>query len=547
MSLRIFPDEDDVAADPVRKDRRQNFEIPELIHNINMLMDNCEEDLISADRRLKHHRNKVDVLKVEEEKLSRLVDREKEHIGVIRGVLDVVEELEERHESGKLDLETARGSFRRLEKEYPQEYRVYELPHIASTVVAPLLKKELSGWAVLDAPFKYKAEYAEWREILFLPDSGGGEADPFYSLVWESWMPSVRSAVTQWNTRNPDVLIAFLKGWSDLVPARIMQNIRDLMVLPRLQSEVSQWDPMTDAVPLHSWLHPWLEVVGRQLDIVYPTIRQKLGAALSKWHPSDKSARLILLPWREVFDRGSMQAFLLKNIVPKLGECLAAMPIDPSNQNMESWRWFSDWSDLVSPAASAALLDKNFFPTWLKVLATWLNHSPNYGEVTTWYQGWKREFSAIPDLLQHQQVQAHLRLALEMMNNAVTGGSPMAMQPGAFESMRYLASSEAASLGPSLPAAPPPPTIPASAAPGPSSSSAYGQEQNIPQTFKDLLAKKCADRGILFVPIPNRSYEGKQVYKCGNAMIYLDRTVIFVNRGGMWLHMPLDELLAKAL
>ena len=32
-----------------------------------------------------------------------------------------------------------------------------------------------------------------------------------------------------------------------------------------------------------------------------------------------------------------------------------------------------------------------------------------------------------------------------------------------------------------------------------------------------------------------------------NAMIYLDRTVIFVNRGGMWLHMPLDELLAKAL
>ncbi len=183
-------------------------------------------------------------------------------IDTLRGVLSLVEDLEDRHESGTLDLPSALASFRRMEKEYPAEYRAYELPHIASTVVAPLLKKELTGWAVLDAPFKYKDAYAEWREILYLPDSPGGEdeADPFYSLVWESWMPSVRAAVTQWNTRNPDALIDFLKGWSDLVPVRIMQNIRDLIVLPRLQSEVAQWDPMTDPVPLHSWLHPWLEV-----------------------------------------------------------------------------------------------------------------------------------------------------------------------------------------------------------------------------------------------------------------------------------------------
>ncbi len=76
------PDEDDVADDGmgVRMDRRQNFEIPELIHNINMLLDNCEEDLISADRRLKYHKNKVDVLKSEEEKLAKLVEREKEDV-----------------------------------------------------------------------------------------------------------------------------------------------------------------------------------------------------------------------------------------------------------------------------------------------------------------------------------------------------------------------------------------------------------------------------------------------------------------------------------
>lgn len=82
-----------------------------------------------------------------------------------------------------------------------------------------------------------------------------------------------------------------------------MHNIRDLIVLPRLQSEVTQWDPMTDPIPIHSWLHPWLDVLGSQLEVVYPTIRHKLSSALTKWHPSDKSARLILLPWKDVFDK----------------------------------------------------------------------------------------------------------------------------------------------------------------------------------------------------------------------------------------------------
>ena len=41
-----------------------------------------------------------------------------------------------------------------------------------------------------------------------------------------------------------------------------MHNVRDLVVLPKLQEEVSKWDPMSDPIPIHSWLHPWLEVRG---------------------------------------------------------------------------------------------------------------------------------------------------------------------------------------------------------------------------------------------------------------------------------------------
>ena len=37
----------------------------------------------------------------------------------------------------------------------------------------------------------------------------------------------------------------------------IMFNLL-LQVLPQLQREVDRWNPLTDPVPLHSWIHPWL-------------------------------------------------------------------------------------------------------------------------------------------------------------------------------------------------------------------------------------------------------------------------------------------------
>ena len=60
--------------------------------------------------------------------------------------------------------------------------------------------------------------------------------------------------------------------------------------------------------------------------------RNKLASALANWHPADRSARSILAPWAEVFTKGSMNAFLLNNIIPKLEAALLHLPINPINQ-----------------------------------------------------------------------------------------------------------------------------------------------------------------------------------------------------------------------
>lgn len=48
---------------------------------------------------------------------------------------------------------------------------------------------------------------------------------------------------------------------------------------------------------------------------------------------------------------------------------------------------------MLSVGNMTLILDKFFFPRWRQTLAMWLNHNPNYGEVTEWYTGWKNMLS----------------------------------------------------------------------------------------------------------------------------------------------------------
>jgi len=74
--------------------------------------------------------------------------------------------------------------------------------------------------------------------------------------------------------------------------------------------------------------------VDQGLQPLYAPIRHKLATALTNWHPSDPSARLILQPWCSVFRPGHMDAFLIKNILPKLVLCLQEFNINPSQQQL---------------------------------------------------------------------------------------------------------------------------------------------------------------------------------------------------------------------
>lgn len=148
-----------------------------------------------------------------------------------------------------------------------------------------------------------------------------------------------------------------------------------------------------------------------RLEPLYPPIRNKLANALQRWHPSDASARLILQPWKDVFTPGAWEAFMVKNIVPKLGVCLGQLAnnfldlhfcstngniffskwclsgihfnghvcwcvaavclgelvVNPHQQMIEPFNWVMDWEGMLSLSSMVGLLDKHFFNKWLQV------------------------------------------------------------------------------------------------------------------------------------------------------------------------------------
>lgn len=63
-------------------------------------------------------------------------------------------------------------------------------------------------------------------------------------------------------------------------PTHTLQHILGMLVMPRLRTAVTQWEPRQETVPIHAWLHPWLPFLGPALEELYPVIRHKLGVAL---------------------------------------------------------------------------------------------------------------------------------------------------------------------------------------------------------------------------------------------------------------------------
>ncbi|KAI9585373.1 hypothetical protein GQX74_001220 [Glossina fuscipes] len=464
------------------------FALPELMHNLSLIVNMCEQDIITLDSAEHSASERFTALEQERKQLLEIVRLEEDHIDTLEKALALVNELTSGED--KLTLQRAEQIFIELQQKYAAEYKEFCLDDLAAGVIAPLVKDALKDWQPLENPTLHVDLIRKWRAILetFADPQSLARTnifDPYSSLIWAGVIPSFRACAEHWQPKNHQIMAALLDCWAPLFPSWILDSVLEQLVLPRLHVGVKSWDPLTDTVPIHIWILPWNSILGHKMEeFIYPTIREKLGNALQAWIPQDRSARAMLTPWKGAFDSQEMEVFLMQHIIPKLLMVLNDFIINPLQQDLEPWSQVWEWHELIPTAQMARMLDKHFFPKWMQVLVLWLNQSPDYVEISNWYTGWKSMLS--DDLLNEPNIKEHLRRALEIMHRVTDS---------------------VIKDGPS--AAPPPPQPP----PTPQALVDLQMSGAPVVEFKELVSRKCSERGIIFAPLPGRRELGKQIYR----------------------------------
>ncbi|KAG0355706.1 hypothetical protein BG005_005354 [Podila minutissima] len=553
---------------------RSNERFPELRHNLELMADISTTDLEQLARKQKADHVRQDVLQKEGARVHQLVVQDDTNIERLLKVMSITDQCSTiasdiRQATSDTTGENAveiqesyiinafQAPFDLFAGLYYEEYREYELDQVFVSSIQESFKRLLKDWDVLKNPTLGVAMFQKWQKLLktsrvsythtqqAMYDERDGaplhsrqpaqdRMTAYESLLNHHWLPKVRSAINnQWNVRDCDPIIELLEAWAPpVLPLFIQDNIITQLVMPKLQKEVEQWSPR-DSLMLHTWVHPWLPIVGeaRLEQELFGDIRRKLASGLSAWTVLDPSALRVLEPWRSVFDPIDMELLLLKSVLPKLVEGMKQFEINPRDQKIELLQAVLPWHHFFTGTTFSGLLVNEFFPKWHQVLYLWLSHpsTTDLDQVSQWYQWWKSLFPA--EILRETAVATGFRQGLDMINQHMAG-------------LKIMAPADLPQAG---------------AAKELNGSNPLGRLQakkHMVQSvsFKDLVQDYAAQNSLLFV-MTKQMHErsGRPLYRlggnstgtAGGVLVHMTDEVAFVKseETGVWMPVGIEELM----
>jgi tuftelin-interacting protein 11 len=350
--------------------------------------------------------------------------------------------------------------------------------------------------------------------------------DCWNAFVFQLVIPQFQRFLTrEWVVTNDfGRTVSAIEQWKGVWGTEAEHYVVHELVWPRLKAEGERWNPYVAEIPLHQWVHPWHEIFeGRLEKELYPGLVYKLSTALQEWDPMDGSAYELLRPWQGFFTKSQVEGLAAGRILPKLTAMLSAMDINDEEGLVAFLKWH-DWLPL-EPFLKA--LWRGLFSRLARTVYDWMMSILAPRAIVVWYKKWKERFP--PALLTNDKVRLMFAHLLDVVMNALQVPR-LDFEPEVMPFDMWAPSAAAAS----------------------SQKRAKQVEKLLSQVpmqpadakgaFRAMVEAFAGEHNVVFIPLANRTHNGKPLYSFGGIPIMLAEQVVYAERNGAWAPVSLDHL-----